>query len=491
MNGLITAADYARVTEGNFASSPSLLSQRIAVLCEPNTSLAAAIDENDSPFSPISESDVINRLGAGSPGHLMYKYFSSLTLPVVYFPQKYSTAPAPTHTVAEVAVTGTATEATQLLLSISSKVQVVDIAKGATNTEVAQLIADLASASNASPVLSSATTGTATLTTKWKGATSAALKVTVKPAPNKTLAGLSFVITTTAGTGTPDITSALEAMSEDHYTIIVNPYGEAKFADLENFIGYPDPTLNIGNWGADIARPGISFFGSLTNTAAAAAAITDVEARKKQLANAAVSAPGTEWFPFEAAASGALLFAQTSNSAPHMGVVGRALPFCPPPVNGMGDFKTIKGRNAVAMLGHSTSEWVNGQMLITDLITTYHPDGDEAPKFRNVRDVMAIANVLFAVKELQKSYRGAVVTASGTVVNVENIISDIAVKSDLRALCYFLGGAGLVATPAFSAENAAVTINPARRINIKCPFALTSEITQTSSNVIIDYYVSI
>lgn len=489
MNGIITAADFARVTEGNFASEPTLLRQRVAVLCEPNTSLAAAIDEDDRPFSPISESDVINKLGAGSPGHLMYKYFT--TLNVTYFPQKYGTSPAPTHTVAEVAVTGTATEATQLILTIASRERILDIAKGATNVEVAQLISDLASAQLSSPVLSSATAGTATLTTKWKGATSAALKVTVKPAPNKTLAGLTFVVTTTAGTGTPDITAALAAMNEEHYTIIVNPYGEAKFADLEDFIGYPDPSLNIGNWGADVAKPAISMFGSLVNTAAAAATITDVEARKKQVANVAVAAPGTEWFPFEAAASGAFLFAQTSTNAPHLGVIGRALPFCPPPANGMGDFKTMRGRNAIALLGHSTSEWANGQMLITDLITTYHPDGDEAPKFRNARDVMAIANVLYAVKELQKSYRGTVATAADTVVAVENMISDAAVKSDVRALCFFLGRAGLVATPQFSAENATVSINPARRINIAVPFAMTSEITQTSSNIIIDYFVSI
>ena len=486
---LITSADYLRLTAGKTQGMANLKPQLVAILAEPNTSHANDIDT--TPFQPVTRGEVINRMGAGSPADLMFRYFERSTVPVVIFPQAYGTAPAPTATQHEITVSGTATEATQIIMTIASREFALDIAKGSTAAEVAQLISDVAGAPTSSPVTGSANGVIATLTTKWKGATSAALKTTFKPAPNTTMAGLTFTNVITLGTGTPDIAPALAEIEGKPFTLIVNPYGEAKFAELENLIGYPSDILNVGLWGADVAEPCLAVSGSLVNDLASAKLLTDTEARKTQPANTVIAAPGTEWFPFEAAASGASMFAQVANSQPHRGIIGLSLPHCPPPVNGVGDFATIGGRDAIAKAGHSTAEWVNGRMVVTDFVTTFHPDGVPDPKFRNSRDVMVMINIMYALKHLQESYRGLVVTAEDTPVLAPNVITTAAVRADFGALLWDLGKAALIATPANSEENMSVSINPARRINMSAPAELTSEIKQTNATVGVTYFVSI
>lgn len=487
---LVTSAVAVKVKPGNLSQPGTFLSQRVAVLCEPNTANQPTLDT--TPFTALSLEQVGDRLGVGSLGYLMYKNsLKYLTLPVVFYPQDYDTGTPPTATTNTVTVTGTATGNANHTLYINGIPYVYTILKGDTPTIIGGKIADKVNSVGASPVIAVNTTGTVVFTTKWKGATSAALKLRfVLGEKLADAVGVSYANIVVAGTGTPLIQDALDLFGSDHNTIVVNPYGAPVFDVLETFNGKPSETVQVGRWADLTSKPFLALCGSNASDAATVAALTDVDARKAQLTNVVCSSPNSEWFPAECAASHATLYAKVANDTPHKGICNVALPYNIAPVGGAGDFKDENGRNAIVKLGHCTSEYVNGEWVVRDFVTTYHPDGDDYPKYRFGRDVMVFMNLLFDLKRLQLSYYGSVTTDSATVTDVTGMVSVASVKTDVKDRIFALAKAGMIATPDFSFANATVSISPAKRINIAYPAQVTSEITQVDGEITVDFFIT-
>lgn len=487
---LVTSAVAVKVKPGNLSQASTFLAQRVAVLCEPNTANQPTLDV--TPFTALSLEQVGDRLGIGSLGYLMYKNsLKYLTLPVVFYPQNYDIGTPPTATTNTVTVTGTATGNADHTLYINGVPYVYTVLKGDTPTIIGGKIADKVNSVGASPVTAANTAGSVAFTTKWKGATSAALKLRFVLG-NKTAdaVGVSYVNVVVSGTGTPLIQAALDLFGSDHNTLVVNPYGAPVFDILETFNGKPSETVQSGRWADLTSLPFLALYGSNASDAASIAAVTDVAARKTQVTNHACASPNAEWFPCECAASWATLYAKVANDTPHKGICNMALPYNIAPIGGVGDFKDVNGRNAIVKLGHSTAEWINGEWVVRDFASTYHPVGDDSPKYRFGRDIMVFMNLLFDLKRLQKSYYGSVTTDSATVTDVSSMVSVASVKTDVKDRIFALAKAGMIATPDYSFANATVSISPAKRINIAYPAQVTSEVTQVDGEITIDFFVT-
>jgi len=205
-----------KITKGNFAKSTPNLPQRIAVFAEANTDKQSGLSL--LPFYPLNVTDVADRFGYGSPAYHIMRLLRPVTGGGVG--QQIALYPVPetagaTASVSTITVTGTATKVTTRYVYVNGRNNMdgqsyaISIAVGDTADVVAGKIIAAANKVYGAPVIATAGTPTtkAVLTTKWKGISAAELHTRVFT--DGIDAGLSYAITTVAGTGAPVLTTAL------------------------------------------------------------------------------------------------------------------------------------------------------------------------------------------------------------------------------------------------------------------------------------------
>ncbi len=127
-----------------------------------------------------------------------------------------------------ITITGAATEARTLNLYIAGRRVQVAVANTDNPTTVATAIVDAITADSNLPVTASNTAGVVTLTAKHKGESGNDIDVRLNYYGELSPAGLTFVIAAgAAGSGNPDIATAIAAMAGEWYNTIVMPYTDA------------------------------------------------------------------------------------------------------------------------------------------------------------------------------------------------------------------------------------------------------------------------
>lgn len=489
-NGYITSVIGYNLKAGNFSTPAQTLPVQVALLGEPNTAIEPGVDETESKLV-LTKKEMGELSGFGSLPHLMFEYLQYLRVPIRWYPQKYDTVTPPTATIHSLTITGTSTIRTTHNLVVNGRAYSILIEEGDSEAEITPRILDAINGNIDAPVTATNALPGVDFTTKWKGKTSAGLRVRIET--GKEASNVSYSFSIVAGTGTPtDVEDSLNRFGSTWNTLVVNPYGEDIFSTLELFNGVADSETPIGRWDPLIGMPFLALFGSNDSDKDDIALITDTSARKSQMTNVACSTPNAESFPCEGAASGALKYGTIANETPHKGLVNNYFPLLPAPFGGVGDMGDAKGRNAIALLGHSTSEYVNGAYKVKDFITTFHPDGDTSPKFREARDVMVDMNILYYIKLImERDIQGKVTTLDTSIVNVVDMISVVDVKAIISNAIRNLAGLGFIATPDFSIENMTVTLNPQYRFNISFPYQRTAEIKQVGADAIVDFFTVI
>lgn len=154
----------------------------------------------------------------------------------------------------EIAISGTATEAGELILLIAGKRVRVIVPNG---TAAATVVDDVVAAITGEPTLPvSAADGTTTvdLTVKWKGVSGNFVDVRLDP-NSKAIAGLTVTITEpSSGASDPEIDDALAALGTTHYNTVA-----IGFVDATN-LGHLDDFLRP-RWGETVKTEGHGFAG--------------------------------------------------------------------------------------------------------------------------------------------------------------------------------------------------------------------------------------
>ena len=225
------------ITREKIRSGISLVEQVIILL----GTVAASSSVTKNKLKQVFSAEEVGQLtGTGSEVHLMSigVFNNSAGLPVFILP----CTEGGTSSVNQIAVTGTATKSGTILIRIAGKVVPVSVSNGDANSTIATAIKNAVDANSNLPVTATVSSGTVSLTAKWKGETSDDISVTtnVMSSDPAIPAGVSIAITkSTAGTGTVDTQPALDSITDDNdMTVLVHSYTDStnlgKIEALEN-----------------------------------------------------------------------------------------------------------------------------------------------------------------------------------------------------------------------------------------------------------------
>lgn len=463
-----------KIKKGIFSNETTNLPQIIAVFGEANTANQSGLTTAKREVTSAQEAAEL--YGFGSPIHQQMRILRPNGsdgvggIPTIVFPQ--ITAGGATATIRAWTVTGTATSNAVHTVIVNGRdnldFQTYDysIVTGDTPTIIAQKISDAVNAVLSSPAIGSAALAVATLTSKWKGGTSAELNVSIDTGSNS--AGVTYAQTTsTDGTGVVDLSTSLSQFGDDWYTSVTNPYGAAQLTVLENFNGFPDPENPTGRYSGLVFKPFMSYFGSVLSDKDDLAVITNAATRIEQCTHVLCPAPNSKGFTWEAAANVVTLFARRMQDTPHLDVNAFAYPDMPiPSDSNIGDMADYNNRDFLVKKGCSTVMLENGVYKIQDLVTTYHPAGEVPLQYAYARNLNLDWNVKDSYTTLEKlRLRDKVLVLDTQIVDVEGAIKPKEWKAVIFDLFDDLAEKALINDPAFSKSSLQVqisTTNPDR-----------------------------
>lgn len=462
------------VQRGKFNNDTPYLPQRIVILGEANTANQSGLTVN--PVEVTSASQAGTLFGYGSPIHAVMRVLRPLSgdgvggIPTIVYPQISDVGA--TATTRTWTVTGTATANTTHKVIVNGRDNVdyksyeFSVATGDTATIIAGKIKDAINAVTNAPCTAANTLGVVTITSKWKGATSAELYIAFDLGTNS--AGVSYSQTATSnGAGVVSLAATLALFGDEWNTLVINTYGTAQFDALEAFNGVPNDVAPTGRYAGLIYKPFTAIWGSVLSDKTALTTITDNASRISQVTNALAPAPNSKGFTWEAAANGAYLVAIVYQNTPHIDISNFAYPDMPVPSDGnIGDMRDYNNRDLLLKKGCSTVILKNGAYVIQDFVTTYHPDGEVPLQYNYVRNLNVDFNVAYKYRLLEQLYLvDKVIVSDEQLVTVGNAIKPIEWKSIVFGLFDDLAEIGLIIDPEFSKASVVVnvsTVNPNR-----------------------------
>lgn len=482
-----------KLGKGKFTDTPPNLPQIVAMLGEANTAAQGTL--STAPLQITSAAQAGQVYGYGSPIHAMARILfpvgtDGIGLPVIVLAQ--TEAVGATATVIVITVTGTATANATHFLNINGretldgKAYSYNIAVGDTPTVIAGKMKDCVNAVLGAPFIATNTAGVLTLTTKWKGLSSA--DVSAVPDNNSIPAGVTYALTSnTAGAGAADISGALALMENTWYTTVINPYGAATLAALEAFNGIPDDVSPTGRYQPTIFKPFMAFFGSTLNTVSAITTITNAAGRINQVTNVHCPAPSSAGMPYEAAANMVALFCPIMQNTPHLDASGKSYPDMPVPLSNMiGEMSIYNNRNLLVQAGSSTVTLVNGAYQVQDLVTTYATPGEVPLQYNWCRNLNLDWNVKDGYSILETTHvKDKAIIADNQVTSVSNVIKPKEWKAVLFAYFDYLAGIALLDDAAFSKAsiNVGVSSTNPKRLETFFRYKRTSTTTIQSTDV--------
>ena len=418
MTGISTAIGVERksrvagykIKKGFFDNNTPNLPQVIAIFAEANTANQAGLSTDKKELTSAQEAG--ETYGYGSPIHQIMRILRPISgdgvggIPTLVFPQE--TDGGASASTIEITVTGAATSnATHKVVvqgrnTVDFETYDFSVVKDDDATVIAGKIKDAINSVLGSPVTGDNALGVMTATTKWKGLTSAEIKVTIDTANNT--AGVTYAQTgAVAGAGAVDLAAALAQFGDNDWnTLVINSYGTATLDDLEAFNGKPDDEAPTGRYQGDIFKPFVALFGSVLDDKDALAAITNAAARIPEVTNALCPAPKSDGFSWEAAANMCAVYSRIAQDTPHLDVNNKSYPDMPAPTNGIiGDMSEYNNRDFLVKKGCSTVLLDNGLYKVQDFVTTYHPAGEVPLQYAYVRNLTLDFNVAFGYKILE------------------------------------------------------------------------------------------
>lgn len=237
-------------------------------------------------------------------------------------------------------------------------------------------------------------------------------------------------------------------------TIVVNSFNSASILDqLEVFNGRPDANTPTGRYTANIFKPFVAFFGYKSSLISEIEAVTDTTARKIESTNALCPAPNSTGFSWEAAANVCALVGPVWSSNPHLDVSGQLYPDMPT-AESIGDFGTYDGRDNLVKKGSSAVDLVAGKYEIQEIVTTYHPVGENPAQFRYVRNLNIDWNIKYGLDILADiNVVDKMIADDNAIVDVPNVIKPKQWKQVIDSYAATLQLNGLIVEAAFMQDS--------------------------------------
>tara|TARA_R110002126_G_scaffold88809_1_gene212626 strand:- start:1701 stop:3230 length:1530 start_codon:yes stop_codon:yes gene_type:complete len=458
-----------KIIKGNFRNATPNLPHRIAVLAEANTANQSGLDLNGVEVT--SAKQAADLYGYGSPAHQALRILKPLSgggvgsIPIKVYPQAEEGGAAAK--VIDVTPTGTATgNATHVVIingrtGIDGEAYTFNVETGDTEAVISQKISDAVNAVLSSPMIGSVdvTPDRAVVTAKWKGITSDDVTVTIDTQDNPVgvvYASASFA----SGSGLPAVTPALGKFGNEWNTIVLNSYGtdSTVMDELEAFNGIADQIAPTGRYSADVFKPFVALTGTTDSDLAALKVIGN--ARKIQMTIALCVAPNSLSLPLEVAANMAEKFAIVAQDFPQLDVQDQIYRDLHVPATTIGDMENSDDRDLLVKAGVSTVQKIDGEFVITDFVSTYHPDGELPPQFRYPRNLNIDWNIRYGELLIVQTYViGKAIAPDNQIVGAVEVIKPSGFKQVMFSYAVDLANRALIADASFMQESIVVEID--------------------------------
>ena len=458
---------------GDFREVSPNLPQRIAVLGEANTANQSGLVLDPQEITTLKQA--ADLYGYGSPIYTQLRILKPQNapgvqgIPVIVYPQ--AEAAGAVAAARSITPSGTVTAAGTHTVVVCGR-ENIDGSRYDFNVEIGDSIADITakitdaiSSVIGSPVSPTDNSTDVVLTTKWAGISSEELDVYIEKDGNEI--GIDYVVASTAtGSGQPAVTPALNKFENEWNTIVVNPYTASSVLDeLEVFNGKPSTGTPTGRYVGRKFKPFVALFGSKESVQANLVAITDP--RKEELTNVLCPAPNSKGWSMEAAANMAVLHSVVAEQTPDIDVNGKNYPDMPVPTNkNIGDMSSYDVRDALVKKGCSTVTLTSDAYEVEDLVTTYHPDGENPLQFAYCRNLQLDWNVRYGYLLLEEiNVVDKVIANDEEIIKTGRFIKPKQWKAVISEYALDLALRGLVADTDFMIASIVVglsTTNPDR-----------------------------
>lgn len=363
----------------------AILPQRIAVIGQGSTGAVYSTTKQQV----TSASQAGSLYGYGSPIHLAVKQLLPTngdgvgTIPVTVYP--LVDAGSSVAAVGGITPTGTQLESAAYRVVVNGiRSEQFVVATGATIATVTDSIATAINSILDMPVTAVATATKVTLTSKWKGLSANDLYVQVL---GSTTAGIVYAVTQpTGGLVNPSLTPALNQVGSVWETMLLNCLNPDDTDALNQTSDFGE-----GRWGSLVRKPLIAFRGNTDGDVQDATAITSV--RKTDRVNSQLVSPGSIDLPFVTAARQLARIAVVANENPACDYGSQQATGLNPGADGV-QWDYIN-RDLAVKAGSSTIEVRDNVVTLQDIVTHYHPTGDDIPAYRYVCDIVKLQNIIF------------------------------------------------------------------------------------------------
>ncbi|MEG1884836.1 MAG: hypothetical protein RR182_01010 [Alistipes sp.] len=463
-------------------SSVAILPQRLAIVGQGGSDAIFSTDKRQV----TSASEAGSIYGYGSPIHLAVKQLLPIngdgvgSIPVTIYPLTDNGSGVAS--VGEITPTGTQLESAAYRAVINGiKSEQFVISAGAAIATVTAAIATAINAVLDMPVKATSTATKVTLTSKWKGQSANGIYIQIS---GSTTAGVTFALTQpTGGLVNPTVDAALAKVGNVWETLVLNCLNISDTAALDAY-----STFGTGRWGALTRKPLVVFSGNTEVSATTATTLTD--ARKTDRTNVQLVSPGSVDLPFVVAARQLARIAIVANENPPCDYGRQQATGLNPGADGVQwDFVT---RDMAVKKGSSTVEVRDGVVELSDVVTFYHPTGEEVPAYRYVCDIVKLQNIIFNVDLIfaTKEWDGApLIPDDQPTVNSRAKKPKMAVAA-ISSLADSLGLEAIISDPTFTKKNtfAQISTNNPKRLDVSTTVKLSGNTNILSIDLNFGFY---
>jgi len=471
------------------------LPQRIAVFAQ--GSIASTYSLTKRRIRSATEGG--QRYGFGSPIHLILRELFPEngdgvgTIPVTVYPLDAEVYDAGAPSVGRITPTGTATKKS------AYRVRIAGILSQAftvlTTDNAGAIVGKIVTAVNAvleMPVIAANQTTYVSLTSKWAGESANDIVIEAAHDDNdddleRVLGkrnGLTFtLVQPTGGLTNPSVASALGQVGNVWETMALNAMNSDDDTTLDAFQEFGE-----GRWDPLVRRPLVVFVGETTTSANTATAITD--ARKDDRVNAMLVAPGSPNLPCVVAARQLARIARVANNNPPTDYgaerIDRII------AGDDGDQWDYTTRDSVVKLGCSTVDVVDKVVSIGDVVTMYHPQGEEPPAFRYVVDIVRLQNSIFNYDLVfgAKEWAAAPLIPDGQATDNALAKQPNQAITEAGFVTQGLADAAIISDPETTKKNTTAAIdsqNP-KQLNIKIPLSLSGNTNKKNVELTFSFF---
>jgi len=470
--------EYRDLRAGNVRYLP----QRIAVIAQGAT---ASAGYSTTKWQATSADEAGQRYGYGSPIHLILRELMPAngdgvgSIPVDVLPlNDHASGVAAAGTVTP---SGTATK-TQTYYARIGGILSDPFTIAAGSIVAATVIASMITAINAvpsMPAIASDGTTELDLTAKWEGDSANDITIELLDGKLEKLTSgtadangvIMTIVAMAAGATNPTVDAQLTAIGNVWETMIVNGLNPDDIVALGAYA-----TWGEGRWGTLVHKPCVVFSGwTGYGTPTVAAAITIPDARATDRVNCQVVAPGSPDIPFRVAARQVARIAKVANNNPPTDYALQSVSGIIP--GNDGDQWLQNERDQASKAGSSTVEVIDNVVYISDIVTMYHPSGQDPPAYRYVNDIVKLQNIVYNLSLIfaGNGWPGAPLIPDDQETDNENAKRPKDAKSAVIKLINSLGRQAIISDPETAKKSVVCAIDGSngRRLNVTMQVALS------------------